>query len=179
MPRFPQPAIAVGLMAGVLALGGVVALALMGSRSEPEAQTPSGQPAAEVTLAQQLPPEEPNISPPAAEPETEVRNGSIEDLLRGTLEALVREDRAWLARTLASTAGRDLTEDDLHAAYRQFLWRSAQPMWARVRSAFEAGNWRISEDADAGELILETGGALGEMRIELKKIDGSWHYAGV
>jgi hypothetical protein len=164
------------IVAAAAAVVGVVGIVLLATQGEGEA-APAPAPQAQVKYAQENPAPEPNLSPPAPEPETPLTNSSIEDLVGGTLDAIQREDRAWLARTMESTSNRDLTEDDLLAAYRQFLWRSAQPMWARVRAAWQAGAWRVEQDADAGRIFLDVGGALGEMRLELVKINNGWHYA--
>ena len=175
MARFGSPLITIGSAAVVIAIACAVLVVVRGDNGSAEAPLPD-KPAVEYTTEQPAP--EPNLPPPAPEPEMPVTNDSIESLVQGTLEAIRREDRAWLARTMESTNGRPLNEDDLLAVYRQFLWRSAQPMWARVRAGFEAGTWRAEDDGDKGRIILDVGGALGEMRLELVKIDNVWHYAG-
>mgnify|MGYP001167226075 CR=1 FL=1 len=174
MARFGSPLITIGSAAVVIAIACTVLVVVRGDNGSAEA--PEQKPAVEYTAGQPAP--EPNLPPPAPEPEMPVTNGSIESLVQGTLDAITRGDRAWLARSMESTSGRPLTEDDLLAAYRQFLWRSAQPMWARVRAGFEGGAWRTEDNGDKGRIILDVGGALGEMRLELVKIDNAWHYAG-
>lgn len=181
MRSAPPLALAVGLLAVVLAIVGVIALGPGGDSDQTSglAQPTDIEQAVEVKFAQAGPSATPNTSPPAPEPEVPVANASVEDLLSGTLAAIDREDRAWLARTLESTAGRELTEDDLHAAYRQFLWRSATPMWDNIRHAWESGDFEFTEQDQAAELILRMGGALREMRLKLVRLDGAWCYAGI
>ena len=177
----PQPALAVGLLAAVLAITGVIVLG-PGGHTDKTADSPQlndVEPAVEVRFAQAAPSPAPNASPPAPEPELPVASSSVEELIQGTLDAIERDDRAWLARTMESTSGRELTEDDLHAAYRQFLWRSAAPMWDNIRHAWESSDFEVAEQDQTAELVLRMGGALGEMRLKLVRLDGAWCYAGV
>lgn len=106
-------------------------------------------------------------------------NSTPQQLIEGTLAAWDREDAAWLARTLASTAGKAMiTEVDLHAANRQFLTRSIQPMWQAINTAWQGHEYRVTEQGETAEVVFRTGSSLGELTIVLVRINECWFYAG-
>ncbi|MCC6465048.1 MAG: hypothetical protein IT463_06880 [Planctomycetes bacterium] len=158
--------------------------------------SPADQPARGVTAparipvaAQAAPAEQP--APPAAEPvpegalsapDSEVRMTNLNpiDLMSGTLEARQRGDQAWLARAMASTAGKtQLVQDDLLTAYRQFLWRSASGLWSKIEGAWAQRAYQLEEEGDAATLVFEVGGAMGQLRVSFVKIGEAWYFAGM
>lgn len=160
----------------LIAIAGITFLISGPAQGEPAAQsTPEVQ-------QQHVPPATPASTPEQrgiAESVLGISNGSPEDLLAGTLQARARRDAAWLARTLASTAGKSmLTELDAHAANRQFLTRNTIPMWQLVDAAWQAQNYRIDQDGQDAVIVLQSGGNLGEIKLVLVRIGEVWFYAG-
>lgn len=137
----------------------------------------------EQPVSQESPAQQPRDTTPdqrgVPESGQKITNATPEALISGTLDAIERDDKAWLSRTLASLAGHDLlTEVDLHSANRQFLTRSASPIWQAIEMAWRARRYTVSEKADAAELVFEVGGSLGELRLVLVRVAGAWFYAG-
>ena len=97
-------------------------------------------------------------------------------LLAGTLAAISRGDAAALARTrrdpLAHPA---LTEDDAADARRGFLSTAIRPYWSKVRQALDAGRVEVSVDGDVATVRLQTGGALGSVRLRMRKESDGWY----
>lgn len=184
-----KPMFGIAAVAGAAAIAGIALLTLPAfNRADDVGTVPSPvtrpapiapQPVTPLQ-ADEAQPENQNVSPPADESPWAVTNDNLIDLISGTLLARERDDRAWLARTLESTAGRPgLVEDDLHAAHRQFLWRSAAPMWLRISQAWQERSYEIIEDGDNAELVMQVGGALGELRIKFVRIADAWYFAGI
>ena len=176
-----KPILGIAVLA---ALAGTVLITLPGAKpvSAPEP----------VTVASPIPelpkpepvrePEEANVnvSPPAAESEWQVTNLTIEDLVAGILLARQREDRAWLARTMESTAGKpSLVEDDLRAAFRQYLWHSTDGLWGKVSHAWTERSYEVVAEGDKAQLVMTVGGNLGQLVLPFVRIDGAWYYAGI
>jgi len=183
-----KPMLGLGAVAGAVAIAGIALLLLpafdpadASASAPPPAVGPAPAEPRQPTpvQAEEPQPENQNVSPPAEESAWPVTNGTVIDLLSGALLAREREDRAWLARTMASLAGKTvLVEDDLHAAHRQFLWRSIAPMWAHNAQAWNERNYELLEDGDSAELVMQVGGALGEARLKFVRIDSAWYFAG-
>ncbi len=109
-----------------------------------------------------------------------MENATVIDLMSGILQARDRADRAWLARTMESTSAKEsLVEDDLLAAYRQYLWKSTDGLWGKVSQAWQARTYEVDEDGDKAELVLQVEGSLGEIRLPFVRIDGAWYFAGI
>ncbi|MCB9933890.1 MAG: hypothetical protein H6841_10765 [Planctomycetes bacterium] len=181
-----KPMLGLGGIAAAAAIAGIALLTLPTFHQAED--TAAALPAAALAPAEQQQPtpvqaEEPqpennNVSPPAEDSAWPVTNGTVIDLLSGALLAREREDRAWLARTMASMAGKQqLAEDDLHAAHRQFLWRSIAPMWAHIAQAWQERSYKLLEDGDNAELVMQVGGAVGVARLKFVRIDGAWYFA--
>lgn len=180
MKKPHAPVVAVGIVAGALAAAGIFALTLA-SRGV-AAEVPLVDPPR--TAMQQpdpvpVPVQDNNVSPPAAESPDRFSNNSVEDLLAGVFPAIERGDRNWLARTLASTHGRTLTEDDLHAAYRNFLWRSATPLWNKLRAAWDERAYDVSYDGEFATVAFHVGGAAGTISYNFCRVGDGWHFAGI
>ena len=110
---------------------------------------------------------------------TPLTNATPLELMGGTLEARARGDRAWLARTLASLAGKAvITEVDLHSANRQFLGRSIQGMWRAVEAAWQSRDYSLGQGDETVELRFRTGGNLQEFTIKMVRIGDAWYFAG-
>lgn len=125
-------------------------------------------------------PEKPFVSPEAAESEFPRLNRTVLDVMEGMWLARERNDLAWLARTLESTARKDkLNEDDLHAAHRQFTWRSTDAMWAKARESWINQTYEVVDNGDTAELVLQVGGAMGEMRFQFVRINDGWYFAHI
>lgn len=98
-------------------------------------------------------------------------------LIEGIFDARKRGDRAWLARTLESTAGKAaLTEDDCHAAWRNYLWHPE--LWDKLEAAHRELPAVIVEEGDTAKVNFEVGGAAGTMFVLLKRINGAWYLVG-
>ncbi|MCB9892875.1 MAG: hypothetical protein H6839_00330 [Planctomycetes bacterium] len=165
-------------VAVLAAIAGTILIALPGAKP-----VTAPEPVKSPVQTAPLPLSEPapgNVSPPAPEPEMEVSNLTIEDLVSGILAARLRQDRAWLARTMESTAGKpSLVEDDLLAAYRQYLWHTTDGLWGRVGHAWTERAYEVVEDGDRAQLVLTVGGSLGQLILPFVRIDGAWYYAGI
>lgn len=178
MPR--RLVVAVGCMAGAIAMAGVVALAV--TSRDASAEQPTQPAPVQVAMQQPQPdpePEGPVVSPGVPESEVYFLNSTVEELLTGVFAAIDRQDRNWLARALESTYGRELTEEDALAAYRNFLWRSASPMWSKARAAWDIRAYQVREDGEFAAIGFEVGGALGTLEFHFKRIDGGWYFAGI
>jgi hypothetical protein len=183
-----KPMLGLGGVAAAVAISGIALLTLpaldradAAASATPPAATPAPAEPQQPTpvQAEEPQPENQNVSPPADESPWGITNATVIDLVTGTLLAREREDRAWLARTMASLAGKSqLVEDDLHAAHRQFLWRSIEPMWQRIEQVWQDRSYELVEDGDSAELVMQVGGALGEARLKFVRIDGAWYFAG-
>lgn len=172
--------VAVGCIAGAIALAGVVALAVTSREASAEQPTqPTPAPVAIQQPESEPEPEGPVISPSVPESEVYFLNATVEELLTGVFAAIERQDSNWLARALESTHGRELTEEDALAAYRNFLWRSASPMWAKARAAWDIRAYQVREEGEAATIGFEVGGALGTLEFQFKRIDGGWYFAGI
>ncbi|MCC7509175.1 MAG: hypothetical protein IT464_07345 [Planctomycetes bacterium] len=180
MKKPHAPVVAVGIVAGMLAAAGIFALTLA-SRGVAAEVPVAHAPATAIQQPDPAPaaPEGPNVSPPAPESAERFSNNSVEDLLAGVFPAIERGDRNWLARTLESTHGRGLTEDDLHAAYRNFLWRSAAPLWSRLRAAWDARAYDVSYEGDSATVAFHVGGAAGTITYNFCRVGNGWHFAGI
>lgn len=182
-----KPMFGIGAVAGAAAIAGIALLTLpafnraddVGTVPPPVTRPAPIAPQPVTPLqADEAQPENQNVSPPADESPWAVTNGNLIDLISGTLLARERDDRAWLARTLESTAGRPgLVEDDLHAAHRQFLWRSITPLWANITRVWNERSYELLEDGDNAELVMQVGGAVGVARLKFVRIDGAWYFA--
>lgn len=182
-----KPFVGLSMFAALLAIVGIV---LIAQPDQPQAETPATDVAADQSPnpvlakpgepAPEPEPENVNVSPPVEDSSWQVTNASVTDLMSGTLLARDRDDQAYLARCMESTAGKPtLVEDDVLAGYRQFMWRSTKPGWDRIIDAWQARTYEIVEDGDSAELILQVGGALGEMRVKFVRIDNAWYFAGI
>lgn len=168
-----KPALWLGLIAAILACAGVVVLAL--PRGEARQAVPPPLPAPE--LAQSIGPMVPKT---VAESPYAITNATVEDLLAGVMDARQRQDRAWLARALESTCGRNaLTEEDWHTAHRQFLWGSVSRLWSRVTDAWNTRSYTVSHDGNTARASFEVGGAPGEISFEFVRIGSAWYFRGV
>jgi hypothetical protein len=116
-------------------------------------------------------------SPKAEESTHALTNQSPLALLEGIFDARKRGDRAWLARTLESTAGKAaLTEDDCHAAWRNYLWHPE--LWDKLEAAHRELPAVIVEEGDQAKVNFEVGGAAGTMFVLFKRINGAWYLVG-
>ena len=169
-----KPALWLGLIAAAFACIGVVALALP---KDSGAHQSEAMPAAPTELAQAIEPQTPrrvNESPAT------MTNATVEDLLQGVIDARQREDRAWLARTLESTAGKiELSDEDWHTAHRQFLWSSVSRLWSRVTEAWNARGYTVSYDGNSARANFDVGGALGEVWFDFIRIGDAWYFQGI
>jgi hypothetical protein len=167
-----------GVAAGLIGAVAVVGLALP-SRSEAE---PPPAPPRDITVTQQEEPEPQKPEQPLGIPESEhpTSNRTVEDLLAGVIDARKRDDRAWLARSLSSTALRGkLTQDDLHTAFRQFLWGSVSRLWLSVETAWAEREYTVTYDGETARATFDVGGALGEVWFDFVKIGDGWFFAGI
>jgi len=97
-------------------------------------------------------------------------------LLAGTLAAISRGDAAALARTRRDPLSHPtLTEDDAADARRGFLSTAIRPYWSKVRQALDAGRVEVSVDGDVATVRLQTGGALGSVRLRMRKESDGWY----
>jgi hypothetical protein len=170
--------VATGIVAGLIAALAVVGLALS-SRSEAE---PPPAPPSVITFAQQeeLEPQAQEQPSGFAESEHPLSNRTVEDLLAGVIDARKRDDRAWLARSLSSTTSRkNLTQDDLHTAFRQFLWVSVSRLWMRVETAWAERKYTVTYDGEGARATFEVGGALGEVWFDFVRVGDGWFFAGI
>ncbi len=176
MIKLPPLAVVLGGIAGVVALAGAVALTVLDRNAPvPRAIAPSATP------AQQAPPTQgtQQVAPPAAPSTHPFNNSSVETLLDGTFKARERSDRAWLARALLSTAGRQqLNQDDLHAAHRQFLWVNVERIWLRLAQAWAGNSYSVTYDDTRAHATFKVGGALGEVRIDFTRVGNGWYFEG-
>ena len=180
MGKLPKLIICFAALAGIAGIVGI----LLTAEPEARAENPS-EPCAESSLpsstqdTEPVPPEK-FVSPPATESEWPMENATVIDLMSGILQARDRADRAWLARTMESTSAKEsLVEDDLLAAYRQYLWKSTDGLWGKVSQAWQARTYEVDEDGDKAELVLQVEGSLGEVRLPFVRIDGAWYFAGI
>lgn len=182
-----KPMLGLGGVAAAVAMAGIALLTLpaldradAAASAPPPAAMPAPAEPQQPTPAQaeETEPENQNVSPPADESPWGITNATVIELVTGTLLAREREDKAWLARTMASRAGKQsLDEDDLHAAHRQFLWRSITPLWANITRVWNERSYELLEDGDNAELVMQVGGAVGVARLKFVRIDGAWYFA--
>jgi hypothetical protein len=116
-------------------------------------------------------------SPKAAESSVPMANDSPLALFEGIIAAREREDRAWLARTLESTAGKaSITEDDCHAAWRNYLWEPA--LWNRIAAAHRESPAQVSIEGEVARVSVNVGGNAGEYYMLFKRVNGAWYLLG-
>lgn len=180
MKKPPTPVVAVGIVAGTLAAAGIFALTLASRGVAAEVPVADPRPTA-IQQPDPAPaaPEEPALPAPVPESAERFSNNSVEDLLAGVFPAIERGDRNWLARAMASTQGRALAEGDLHAAYENFLWRSAAPLWSRLRTAWDERAYDVAYDGDAATVTFHVGGAAGIITQNFRRVGDGWHFAGI
>jgi len=175
-------AAALGLVASSLAIAGITALVATPAQGLPE---PAADAAPPAPLAAPTPEPEPVPQPTPdqvgiEESATPLTNQNPIDLISGTLAAIERQDRAWLARVMKSNAAKPtLSEVDGLDAHRQFLWRSIAPRWNKVRASWTARTYTVSEDGASAEVRLEVGGNMGEDVIKLVRIGDTWFFEGM
>jgi hypothetical protein len=179
-----KPVHGLGALACTVAMAGILALTLsgFGKAEEPGKQQPSPQPVSmETPTAPAEPaPENKNVSPPAEESTWRIGNLSVIELVEGALAARDRNDLAYLARCMESTADKQsLVEDDLLAAHRQFTWRSTNPAWSRITKSWLERSYEVVEEGDSAELVMQVGGNLGEMRLRFIRKGNAWYFAGI
>lgn len=172
-----------GWFAAAVAVAGMLLIAAPAEQPARGEARPQPSPcAAQASPAEAPVPEAPVPDGLLPVPDSEVRLTNLNpiDLMSGTLEARQRGDQAWLARAMASTAGKEqLVQDDLLTAWRQFLWRSASGIWSKIEGAWAQRTYRLEEEGDTATLICEVGGSLGEMRVSFVKIGDAWFFAGM
>lgn len=143
-----------------------------GQQAAPQSETPQEDPVKD--------PAEEYVSPTVPESEWALTNSTVEDVVQGILLARERNDLAWLARTMESTAAKEsLVEDDLLAAHRQYTWGSTDPLWAKVAASWQARTYSVEAEGDRAELVMQVGSNLGELRLPFVRIDGAWYFAGI
>ncbi len=186
MTNTAKPIVWCGLIAGVAALAGVIGLALFQQESNADpapVDTPApihraGSPPEEA--APEPEPAKPEQPKSVQESEHPITNRTVEDLLAGVMEARAREDRAWLARVIESTAGKEeLTWPDWHTAHRQFLWISVSRLWLQVTSAWNERAYTVSYDGDSARATFEVGGAMGQVWFDFVRVGDGWYFQGV
>lgn len=181
MPLRRKRAISLAAATGALAAAATVWLVLSPARAEapkPEATPPVLElriPTQEVAQHSARTPEEIGVE----ESPIALTNAAPADLIEGILQARERADKAWLARTLASTAGKALITDvDLHAANRQYLTSSSKWIWTAVQTAWQAHDYTVIEKGETAEVRFKAGSSLGELTIVLVRIGECWFCAG-
>lgn len=141
----------------LLAAAGIVSLSLLWDDAAAAPQIPDA-PQVQFTTPQ---------SPP---------NATVEGLVEGILEARRQQDRAWLAGALARMANKATPSDeDLHAAYRGFLWDSMDRFWARIDKAWKDETYAVQQDSDSARVVFKTGGALGEVALNFERHNDCWY----
>lgn len=183
-----KPVHGLGALACTAAMAGILTLTLtgFGKAEEPaKPQQPTPQP---VTLETPAAPAEADpapetpkvyVSPQQPESEWRIGNLSVIELVEGVLAARERNDLAYLARCMESTAGKPaLNEEDLLLAHRQFTWRSTDPAWNKISQSWAERTYEVVEDGDSAELVLQVGGNLGEMRLRFTRKGDNWYFAG-
>lgn len=135
-------------------------------------ETPRGR-AAERVASQGRP------APVLAEPELVIKRATPKALLGDALQmVLAGEDIAALARLSRSKADRpQLTEDDAADARRRFLSPSMKVYWQKINKAVRAGSYKVVEDGDEAEVLVDVGGAAGTYRVRLRKEGDAWYLA--
>lgn len=99
-------------------------------------------------------------------------------LLSGALEAIARGDEAALARLVHSpTEQPSLTEDDAADARRRFLSSSIRPYWDRLSAAVAEGKIEVQGNENEAQVRVRVGGALGSVRIDLRRKEDGWSLA--
>jgi hypothetical protein len=188
MTNTAKPIVWCGLIAGMTALAGVIGLALFQQESQAdpapvavEAPVPHAASPADKAVPESEPePAKPEQPKSVQESEHPITNRTVEDLLAGVMEAREREDRAWLARVIESTAGHaELTWPDWHTAHRQFLWVSVSRLWLRVTAAWNERAYTVSYDGDSARATFEVGGALGQVWFDFVRVGDGWYFQGV
>lgn len=116
-------------------------------------------------------------SPKAEDTTFPMTNATPQGLIEGIFAARARGDKAWLARTLESLAGRtELTQDDLQAGWRQYLWHPE--LWDKLEAAHRAEPARFDEARDRARVTFNVGGNAGEIFIQLVRVEGAWYLLG-
>lgn len=165
----------VSACAALIGVAGIATLTLAAAKTTPLSMPASPVPPDPTLSAPETP--NPNVSPRAKDSEVPRIQGNVTDMMIGVFAAIERADTAWLARTMSDKADREfLTEDDLHDAHRQFVWRSIRPYWAKVQSAWDAREYTLHEDDDAATMVLQVGGNLGEITLKFIRIDNNWYF---
>jgi hypothetical protein len=181
MPLRRKRAVALAAGAGLLAAAATVWLVFLPARAEEPAPI-SEHHGLELRLPAQQSPNQAAPTPEeigVEESAVLITNTAPADLIEGILQARDRSDRAWLARTLASTAGKALiTEVDLHAANRQYLTSSSKWIWTAVEAAWQAHDYTVIEKGETAEVNFKAGSSLGELTIVLVRFGECWFYAG-
>lgn len=165
----------------------VATAGVAGIFASPEESQPAMKPRAAVPDKAALAPAEnpePEVlkpmgdpSPKAAESTHVMTNQTPLALIEGIFDARRRNDLAWLARTLESTAGKaDLTEDDCHAAWRNYLW--VPELWDRMEAAHRESPAVIVEQGDEARVSFEVGGNAGTLFVVLRRVNGAWYLLG-
>jgi hypothetical protein len=186
MTNTAKPIVWCGLIAGIAAIAGVIGLALFqqDSKAAPPAAA-SGAPVQRTAApAEEAAPEpepaKPGQSKSVPEPEHPITNRTVEDLLAGVMDARKREDRAWLARVLESTVGKEeLSWPDWHTAHRQFLWISVSRLWVRVAGAWDERAYAVTYEGDTARATFDVGGALGQVWFDFVRVGDGWYFQGV
>ena len=178
MQSWLKPVAGLAVAAAIAGIIGIVIVALPqandeGKATEQEPQAPTPEPEPDK-------PADEHVSPPAEESEWAVSNATVEELVEGILLARARNDLAWLARTMESTAGKEsLVEDDLLAAHRQYTWGSTDELWVKVAQSWQDRTFTVEADGNKAMLVMNVGGNLGELRLPFVRIDGAWYFAGI
>jgi len=180
-----KPVHGLGVLACIAAVAGILALTLPGNGNAEDKPAPQAesQPVALQTPAAPDKPEpkpEEYVSPPVEESAWQVGNLSVLDLVDGALKARERNDLAYLARCMESTADKpSLVEEDTLAAHRQFTWRSTDPAWNKILQSWAERSYEVVETGDTAELVMQVGGNLGEMRLRFVRHGDHWYFAGI
>lgn len=173
-------AAALGVVVSSVAVAGITLLVATPAQSEQPV------PAVQSAPAPVSAPEPEPVPPPTPdqlgieESATPQSNQNPIDLISGTLAAIERDDRAWLARVMHSRAGKVLlTEVDGLDAHRNFLWRSIAPYWGKVRAAWVARTYTVDQQDGTALIRLEVGGNLGQIEIRLIRVADAWYFEGM